>query len=69
MHQKKDTQQWEEALKQHFQTCPQCGQVWLAIGLRENEEYSCRTCNYRFTILQTYCSDSVAPHGQKRHKP
>jgi uncharacterized paraquat-inducible protein A len=69
MHQKKEHQQWEEALRQHCQTCPQCGQAWLIFGLRENEAYTCRTCRHRFTILQTYCLDAAVPSRQKRHKP
>jgi hypothetical protein len=64
MHQEKSNQQWEEAMKQHFQTCPQCGQVWLVFGLRENEAYTCRTCRHRFIIMHTYRSDATAPHGQ-----
>jgi uncharacterized protein (DUF983 family) len=66
MHQEKETQHWEEALRRQFQTCPQCGQAWLAFGLRENEAYTCRACSHRFTILHNYRSDAAAPHGQKK---
>jgi uncharacterized protein (DUF983 family) len=66
MHQEKETQHWEEALRRQFQTCPQCGQAWLAFGLRENEDYTCRACSHRFTILHNYRSDAAAPHGQKK---
>jgi ribosomal protein S27AE len=58
MYQAKTSQQWEEAMKQHLQTCPQCGQVWLVFGLRENETYTCGTCRHRFIILHTYCSEN-----------
>jgi Zn-finger nucleic acid-binding protein len=67
MHQEKDDQQWEEALKQHFQTCPQCGQVWLVFGLLENEEYTCQTCRHCFSILRAYCTDAAPLQRQKRH--
>jgi hypothetical protein len=66
MYQEKETQHREEALKRYCQTCPQCGQAWLVFGLRENEAYTCQTCRHRFTILHSYCSDTAAPHEQKR---
>jgi hypothetical protein len=69
MHREKDCQQWEEALKQISQTCPQCGQAWLIFGLRENEAYTCRTCSHRFIILHTYCCDAAAPPRQNRRQP
>jgi hypothetical protein len=69
MDQEKNTQQWEEAWRRHFRTCPQCGQVWLVFGLRENEAYTCRTCHHRFIILHSYCSDAPALQGQKKHQP
>ncbi len=51
----------KEALKQLFQTCPKCGQVWLIFGMEENDEYTCQACNHSFIIQRPECSEAEAP--------
>ena len=50
MHHNEDKKEWLEDLKGKLQTCPHCGQRWLIIGVKTDEEHSCRTCGNRFII-------------------
>lgn len=37
-------------LRQWFVECPQCAQVWLVVGARENDRHVCKGCGHGFAI-------------------
>ncbi len=41
---------WLEILKRWLVECPQCTQVWLVVGARENDPYICKDCGHSFAI-------------------
>jgi transposase-like protein len=47
---KRAGESWLEILKRWLVECPQCAQVWLVVGARENEPYVCKDCGHGFAI-------------------
>jgi DNA-directed RNA polymerase subunit RPC12/RpoP len=43
-------QRWLDTLKQWLVQCPQCSEVRLVVGARENDRYVCKDCGHKFTI-------------------
>jgi hypothetical protein len=43
-------------LRRWLVECPQCAQVWLVVGARENDSHVCKDCGHGFVV-----SLSVAP--------
>jgi hypothetical protein len=41
---------WSEALRRRFVECPQCAEVWLVAGARENDRHVCKGCGHGFAI-------------------
>ena len=47
---KREGESWLEILKHWLVECPQCTQVWLVVGARENDPYICKDCGHSFAI-------------------
>jgi DNA-directed RNA polymerase subunit RPC12/RpoP len=45
-----------EILRRWLVQCPQCSEVRLVVGARENDQYVCKDCGHGFTIT----SDDLA---------
>jgi transposase-like protein len=41
---------WLEILKRWLVECPQCTEIWLVVGARENDRYICKDCGHSFAI-------------------
>ena len=39
-----------EILRRWLVQCPQCSEVCLVVGARENDQYVCKDCGHSFTI-------------------
>ena len=37
-------------LRRLFVECPQCNEVWLVVGARENDRHMCKGCGHVFDI-------------------
>lgn len=47
---KRVDESWSEILRRWFVECPQCAQVWLVVGARENDRHVCKSCGHGFAI-------------------
>jgi transposase-like protein len=47
---KQATESLPETLRRWLVKCPQCTEVRLVVGARENERYVCKDCGHSFTI-------------------
>ena len=47
---KRGGESWLEILKRWLVECPQCTEVWLVVGARENDPYICKDCGHSFAI-------------------
>jgi hypothetical protein len=52
---------WPAKLRRWLVECPQCSQVWLVVGARENDRHVCKDCGHAFVV-----SLSVAPGAELR---
>jgi hypothetical protein len=43
-------ERWFETLRQWLVQCPQCLEVRLVVGAKENDRYVCKDCGHSFTI-------------------
>jgi transposase-like protein len=43
-------QRWLMTLRRWLVQCPQCTEVRLVVGARENDRYKCKQCSHDFTI-------------------
>jgi formylmethanofuran dehydrogenase subunit E len=50
---KEATESLPDALRRWLVKCPQCTEVRLVVGARENERYVCKDCGHSFTISRT----------------
>jgi uncharacterized membrane protein YvbJ len=50
---KEKTESLPETLRRWLVKCPQCTEVRLVVGARENERYVCKDCGHSFTISRT----------------
>ncbi len=41
---------WPAMLRRWLVECPQCGQVWLVVGARENDRHVCKDCGHGFVV-------------------
>lgn len=48
---KRGGESWLEILKRWLVECPQCAEVWLVVGARENDPYICKDCGHSFAII------------------
>jgi len=44
---------WLEILRQWLVKCPQCSEVRLVVGARENDQYVCKDCGHSFAIRRS----------------
>jgi len=47
---KKLGESWSEVLRRWLVQCPQCSEVRLVVGARENDRYVCKDCGHSFII-------------------
>lgn len=43
---------WLVTLRRWLVQCPQCTEVRLVVGARNNDRYKCRQCGHDFTIVK-----------------
>lgn len=49
-----------ETLRRWLVKCPECAEVRLVVGARENQHYVCKDCGHGFTIkLSVAANDST----------
>ena len=61
---KEATESLPETLRRWLVKCPQCTEVRLVVGARENERYVCKDCGHSFTIrLSTAANDDLSNEG------
>jgi len=53
------TESLRETLRRWLVECPQCGEVRLVVGARENERYVCKDCGHSFTIRLSVAANDV----------
>jgi len=47
---KQRRQRWLDRLRQWLVECPQCSEVRLVVGAKENDRYVCKDCGHSFTV-------------------
>jgi len=47
---KQRRERWFERLRQWLVQCPECSEVRLVVGAKENDRYVCKDCGHSFTI-------------------
>jgi rRNA maturation endonuclease Nob1 len=57
-------QSWRETLRRWLVQCPNCFEVRLAVGARENDPYICKDCGHRF-VIKHFVADIEKP-GRSR---
>ena len=55
---KPQSQRWREMLRRWLVQCPNCAEVRLVVGARENERYVCQDCGHSFTIRRSVAADT-----------
>ena len=53
-----------EILRRWLVQCPQCSEVRLVVGARENDQYVCKDCGHSFTIT----NDELAQQSREDSK-
>jgi hypothetical protein len=41
---------WPAMLRRWLVECPQCAEVWLVVGVRENDRHVCKDCGHSFAV-------------------
>jgi len=54
---KPEVERWPETLRRWLVQCPQCGEIRLVVGARENDSYTCKDCGHSFTISRSVDAD------------
>ena len=58
------TESLPETLRRWLVKCPQCTEVRLVIGARENERYVCKDCGHSFIIrFSVAANDDLSNEG------
>ena len=61
---KQATESLPETLRRWLVKCPQCAEVRLVVGARENERYVCKDCGHSFTVrLSVAANDDLSNEG------
>ena len=61
---KRGDESWSKILRRWFVECPQCGEVWLVVGARENDRHVCKSCGRGFEIrFPVTPKDELSPVG------
>jgi hypothetical protein len=54
-----------ETLRRRFVECPQCAEVWLVVGARENDRHVCKGCGHGFAVrFPDAPEDDLPPVGR-----
>ena len=48
---------WPAMLRRWLVECPQCSQVWLVVGARENDRHVCKDCGHGFVVSLSAARD------------
>ena len=60
------TESLPETLRRWLVKCPQCAEVRLVVGARENEHYVCKDCGHSFAIkLSVAANDELLESGEE----
>lgn len=54
---KPETERWREILRRWLVRCPECAEMRLVVGARENDSYACKDCGHSFTIRRAVDAD------------
>lgn len=41
---------WLDIFRRWIVECPQCAEVWLVVGARDNDSHVCKECGHSFAI-------------------
>lgn len=55
---KPQSERWLETLRRWLVQCPNCAEVRLVVGARENEPYVCKDCGHSFAIRRSVVADN-----------
>lgn len=44
---------WRESLRRWLVQCPNCSEIRLVVGARDNDKYICKDCGHSFVINRT----------------
>ncbi len=58
---KRSDESWSEILRRWFVRCPQCAEVWLVVGARENDCHLCKGCGHGFVIRFSTAQEDALP--------
>ena len=47
---KRKREGWLDILRRWLVECPQCTEVWLVVGARDDDRHVCKECGHRFAI-------------------
>jgi hypothetical protein len=61
---KRDGNRPFEIFRRWLVQCPQCSEVRLVVGARENDQYVCKDCGHGFTIT----NDALAKQSREDQK-
>ena len=61
---KKQGERWFEVLRRWLVQCPQCSEVRLVVGVREDDEYVCKNCGHRFNIKFSEATKNVSANSK-----
>ena len=54
-----------ETIRRRFVECPQCAEVWLVVGARENDRHVCKGCGHGFAVrFPEAPEDGLSPVGR-----
>lgn len=57
---KERDEQWFEILRRWLVQCPECSEVRLVVGARQNDRYVCKDCGHSFTITRSTVAKTTA---------
>lgn len=57
---KERDEQWFEILRRWLVQCPECSEVRLVVGARQNDQYVCKDCGHSFTITRSAVAESTS---------
>jgi hypothetical protein len=58
---KPETESWRDVLRRWLIQCPNCAEIRLVVGARENDGYVCKDCGHSFIItFSAAANDSLS---------
>ncbi len=59
-----ESERWRQILRRWLVQCPNCTEIRLVVGARENEPYVCKDCGHSFTLrLSVAANDDLSNKG------